>query len=34
VKVCLLRSINLEVPKAAAPLAILLGGTIGSCGTP
>jgi len=34
VKLCLLRSINLEVPKVAAPVLILLGGTIGSCSTP
>jgi hypothetical protein len=33
VKLCLLRSIDLEVPKAAAPVLILLGGTIGSCST-
>ena len=34
VKLCLLRSINLELPKAAVPVLILLGGTIGSCSTP
>jgi hypothetical protein len=32
--VCLLRSINLEVPKVAAPVLILVGGTIGTCSTP
>jgi hypothetical protein len=31
VKLCLLRSIDLEVPKALAPLPILFGASLGSC---
>jgi len=31
VKLCLLRSVDLQVPKAAAPVLILLGASLGSC---
>jgi len=31
VKLCLLRSIDLQLPKAAAPVLILLGARLGSC---
>jgi hypothetical protein len=31
VRLCLLRSVELEVPKGAAPVLILLGASLGSC---